>query len=111
MWNTKCEVAFEALKEQLVSSPVIGFPNMNGNFVDARDVGVGAVLAQQDEDGKEIVISYASRAFSGSKKNWSTTEKEAYAIVRALQYFQPYAYERMVTIYTDHNDLKCLQDK
>ena len=112
VWNTNCELAFEVLKEQLVS-PVLGFPNLDGDYIlytDASDVGVGAVLAQENEQGDIYVISYASKAFSGSEKHWTTTEKEAYAIVWALQYFHPYVYGRKVTIYTDHKALKWLRD-
>ena len=56
------------------------------------------------------VISYASKAFSGAEKNWTTTEKEAYAVVWALQYFHPYVYGRKVMIYTDHKALKWLKN-
>ena len=56
------------------------------------------------------VISLASKAFSGAEKNLTTTEKEAYAVVWALQYFHPYVYGKKVMIYTDHKALKRLRD-
>lgn len=90
VWDKNCEIAFETLKEQLISFPVLGFPELEGYYIlytDASDVGVGEVLAQKNESGEEGVISYTSKAFSGSEKNWTTTEKEAYAVVLALQYF------------------------
>lgn len=37
-------------------------------YTDASDVGIGAVLTQKDENGTENVISFASKAFSGSEK-------------------------------------------
>ena len=63
-------------------------------YTDVSDVGIGAVLCQKTDDGDEKVISFASKAFSGAEKNWTTTEKEAYAVVWALQYFHPYVYGR-----------------
>ncbi|CAB4013729.1 Transposon Ty3-G Gag-Pol poly [Paramuricea clavata] len=60
------------------------------------------------EQLKEQLIS--APAFSGAEKNWTTTEKEAFAVVWALQYFHPYVYGRNVTIYTDHKALKWLRD-
>ena len=105
--------SFEKLKEQLASAPVLAFPMLNEDYVlytDASDVGIGAVLCQKADDGDEKVISFASKAFSGAEKNWTTTEKEAYAVVWALQYFHPYVYGRKVTIYTDHKALKWLRD-
>ena len=79
-------------------------------YTDASDGGIGAVLCQKVDDGDEKVISFASKAFSGAEKNWTTTEKEAYAVVWALQYFHPCVYGRKVTIYTDHKALKWLRD-
>ena len=60
---------------------------LNEDYVlhtDASDVGIGAVLCQKADDGDEKVISFASKAFSGSEKNWTTTKKEAYAVVWAF---------------------------
>ena len=94
-WIERCDNAFEKLKEQLASAPVLVFPMLNEDYVlytDASEVGIGAVLCQETDDGDEKVISFASKAFSGAEKNWTTTEKEAYAVVWALQYFHPYVY-------------------
>ena len=113
VWDKNCETTFQTLKEQLVSSPVLAFPETDGDYIlytDASNNGVGAVLAQEDGEGRERVISYASKAFSGSEKSWTTTEKEAYAVVWALQYFHPYVYGRKVVIYTDHKALKWLKN-
>ncbi len=96
-WDKNCQHAFEQLKEQLISAPVLAFPDLNGDYIlytDASDVGMGAVLTQKDENDEEKVVSFASKAFSGAEKNWTTTEKEAFAIVWALQYFHPYVYGR-----------------
>ena len=87
VWTKECETAFLTLKEQLVSSPILAFPVPDSDYIlytDASDVGVGAVLAQEREEEEQRVISYASKAFSGAEKDWTTTEKEAYAVVWAL---------------------------
>ena len=112
-WTKECDTAFLTLKEQLVLSPILAFPMPDSDYIlytGASDVGVGAVLAQEDGEGEERVISYALKAFSGSEKNWTTTEKEAYAVVWELQYFHPYMYGRKVVIYTDHKALKWLKN-
>ena len=59
------------LKEQLLSAPVLAFPDLNGDcilYCDASDGGVGAVLTQKDENEEEKVVSFASKAFSGPEK-------------------------------------------
>ena len=48
-------------------------------------------------------MSCTSKAFSGS-------EKEAYTVVWALQYFHPYVYGQKVMIFTDHKALKWLKN-
>ena len=51
VWDKNCEVAFETLKEQLISSPILGFPNTERDYnlyTDASDVGIGAVLVQEN---------------------------------------------------------------
>eukprot|EP00794_Sanderia_malayensis_P014624 gene14624-16139_t len=111
-WNNNCQESFEDLKEQLISSPILGFPDTNKDYVlytDASDVGIGAVLTQKDKDGAEKVISFASKAFSSAEKNWTTTEKEAFAVVWALQYFHPYVYGRHVLVFTDHRALQWIK--
>ena len=111
-WDQKCRNAFESIKEQLISSPILGFPDTDRDYsvyTDASDVGIGAVLAQVDDNGEERVISFASKAFSGAEKNWTATEKEAFAVVWALQHFHPYVYGRKVRVITDHKALTWLK--
>ena len=113
IWHSTCEEAFKKIKQQLVTSPVLAFPNEEGQFVlytDASNVGIGAILAQRGPSGDERVISFASKGFSSAEKNWTTTEKEAFAIVWALQYFHAYVYGVKVIIYSDHKALNWLRN-
>ncbi len=111
-WDKNCQHAFEQLKEQLISAPVLAFPDLNGDYIlytDARDVSMGAVLTQKDENDEEKVVSFASKEFTGAEKNWTTTEKETFAIVWALQYFHPYVYNIMnLSLYARY---KLIKDK
>lgn len=71
---------------------------------DASDVGVGAVLLQY-EDGVKKPVVYASKKLSKSQVNYSTIEKEYYAIVWAVQKFQRYLYGQEFYLETDHQPL------
>ena len=58
------QTAFDNLKEKLTSEPIRAYPNFDKLFklyTDASDIGLGAVLAQDDEEGKERVIAYEAR--------------------------------------------------
>eukprot|EP00794_Sanderia_malayensis_P005342 gene5342-6012_t len=112
-WNKNCQEAFEELQSCLSEAPIVCYPNFDKDFIvytDASNVGVGGILAQKQDDGSESVIAYASRALHGSERNWTTTEKEAYAIVWALEHFTAYVYGKKVIVYTDHRALQWLRD-
>ena len=54
-WGTEEQTAFQRLKDDLVSAPVLGFADPNLTYIldtDSRAVGVGAVLSQVQK-GKE----------------------------------------------------------
>eukprot|EP00794_Sanderia_malayensis_P020882 gene20882-22932_t len=60
-----CENAFKQLKEQLLSEPVLQFPNLNQPFVievDASDPAVGGVLSQTGPDNQPHPVAYFSTA-------------------------------------------------
>ena len=110
IWGHDQEKAFSYMKKALTSAPILQFPDFNLPFYvqsDASDKGFGAVLGQI-RNRNEVVVAYASKAISSSQINWSTIEKEAFAIVWSVKYFRHYLYGRSFTIYTDHNPLKWL---
>ena len=77
---------------------------------DASDVAMGAVLLQEIE-GKRHVVAYASQKFSKSEVNYSTTEKEAYAVYWALsKRFRHYLFFGQFVLETDHKALKFLKE-
>lgn len=109
-WNADCEIAFKAAKDLLCNAPVLSAPNFTRPFkleVDASALGAGAVLIQEGETGIDHPISYFSRKFSGAQRNYSTIEKEALALLLALQHFEVYigGSSVPVVVYTDHNPL------
>ncbi|KAL6489213.1 hypothetical protein MHYP_G00029540 [Metynnis hypsauchen] len=74
---------------------------------DASDRGVGAVLMQMGLDGIEHPVCYFSVKFNRHQRAYSTIEKEALALILALQHFEVYVGSTVgpVTVYTDHNPL------
>jgi hypothetical protein len=60
----ECQNAFDYLKEKLSTPPILAYPNLAKPFIimtDACKIGIGAILAQKDDEGRERVICYASR--------------------------------------------------
>ncbi|CAN6583798.1 unnamed protein product [Malus baccata var. baccata] len=112
-FNEECEKAFKHLKEMLTSAPIIRPPDWSIPFelmCDASDYALGAVLGQR-KDKQPHVIYYASRTLNDAQLNYSTTEKELFAVVFALDKFRSYLLGTKVIIYTNHAALKYLLTK
>ena len=104
-WTGECQEAFEALKERLMTEPVLALPTDDGQYVldtDASDHGLGAVLSNRTPSGEERVIAYASRRLQASELNYETTRKELLAVVYGLKQFRQYLHGRHIVIRTDH---------
>ena len=103
-WNDEAENAFQILKNKLVSSDVLAFPDDNAPteiHCDASSYGLGATLVQI-QNGKERVIAYASRCLKKHEKNYTATELECLAVIYAVSIYRPHLYGRKFKIVTDH---------
>jgi transposase InsO family protein len=74
---------------------------------DASSYAIGAVLVQGEEDN-EHPVEYASRLLTKPERNYSTTEREALAVVWAVDKFRGYIEGAKTTVLTDHQALKWL---
>jgi len=113
IWTEKQQKAFEKLKERLINYPILQHPNYEKEFLvitDASGRGLGAVLAQKDEEGREYVVSYASRGLRGAEVNYPITELECLAVIWAVQHFHKYLINRKFRVITDHSALKTLMN-
>jgi hypothetical protein len=111
-WTDKQQRAFDYLKERLIQAPILTYPDFEQPFIihtDASGTGLGAVLSQIREDGKEHVVAYASRSLNKAECNYPITDQECLAIVWAIKYYQHYLGLRPFTIVTDHAALKWLK--
>lgn len=99
--------AFELLKKIISSDQVLAYPHFDKPFIvttDASNYALGAVLSQI-QDGVERPIAFASRTLNSAEENYSTTEKEALAIIWAVKKFEPYLYGYKFLLITDHKPL------
>jgi hypothetical protein len=112
-FDNECLMAFNLLKEKLVSTPIIVAPQWDLPFelmCDASDYAVGAVLGQRHAKFFHAIY-YASKVLNDNQKNYTTTEKELLAIVFALEKFQSYLIGSKVVVFTDHSALRHLLSK
>ncbi len=110
-WSMACQGAFLKLKDLLVTPPVLAYPDFNRGFVlhtDASIQGLGAVLEQEQDDGRLHPVAYASRSLSKAEKNYGITDLEALGVVWAVKHFRAYLYGHKCVVYTDHAPLKAM---
>ncbi|XP_033641983.1 uncharacterized protein K02A2.6-like [Asterias rubens] len=110
-WGKEQQNSFDVLKDCLTKTETLGYYRLDATrtqlVTDASNVGLGAVLLQEYE-GETRVISYASRTLSDVETRYSTTEKEALAVVWACEKFQIYLYGLNFELITDHKPLEVL---
>lgn len=56
------------------------------------------------------MIAYNGRGLNQAEKNYSTTEREALALIAGIKKFQPYLHRRRFTAVTDHSSLRWLMN-
>ena len=80
-WTLQCQASFEMLKDALITSPILKYPDPNKPytiFTDANKYAWACVLTQEHEHEKDRKvfkinhpITFASDLFKGSQLNWA----------------------------------------
>ncbi|XP_055306964.1 uncharacterized protein K02A2.6-like [Sitodiplosis mosellana] len=110
VWGREQQLAFHAFKDRLADTVTLGYYNIKCRtqlVADASPVGLGAVLTQIQK-GENRIIAYASRSLTEPELNYAQTEKEALALVWAVERFTYYLYGREFELITDHKALETL---
>ncbi|GBO32369.1 Retrovirus-related Pol polyprotein from transposon 17.6 [Araneus ventricosus] len=108
IWGPEQQEAFENLRKRLITPPVLKQSDGSKPFsirTDASSYALGAVLTR-GEGPEEHVIDYSSRLLIPAERNYCTTEREALAVVWALEKFRGYVENQEIIITSDHQPLK-----
>ena len=112
VWGEKEQQAFDALKDALVSAPVLAHPDFTKPFrleTDASHYAVSAVLTQKDEaTGVWRPIAYRSKKMIPRERNLAPTEMECLAIIYGLRRFHNFLEGQEFDLITDHKALRWL---
>ena len=109
VWGEAQEDAFQQAKQAIADAVYLTMPKWDRPFVlftDASEIAIAAALAQLDDgdDGLSF-IAFASKKLAPAQRNWSTTERELYAIVWACEHFENYIKGSRPLVYSDHKAL------
>jgi hypothetical protein len=108
--SEEAQEAFNTLKEKLPEFPILRRPDFSKVFIlhtNWSALGIGAIIGQLDEEGKEYVIAYASQS-NKAETNYSSYEGECLAVVWVVIHLMPYLYGTNFTLYTNHRPIKRL---
>ena len=115
-WTLQCQASFEMLKDALITSPILKYPDPNKPytlFTDASKYAWACVLTQEDEHEKggkvfkiNHPITFASGLFKGSQLNWAALTKEAFAIYSSIKKLSYYLQDAEIILRSDHLPLK-----
>ena len=106
-WEEEQSKAVDKLKEKLSAAPILKFPDFTKTFyiyTDASMSGIAGCLLQQHE-GVLHPVSYISKCLTLSQRNYSTTKREALALVFALEQFRHLILYYPIEVFTDHMPL------
>lgn len=109
-WDTTTTENFRKLQIAIGECPKLYFLNPNAPIyveTDASDYAIGAYL-YQIIDGIKQPVAFMSRSLTGSQINWSTIEKECYAIYSALKDWEYLLRDVKFVVRTDHKNLRFL---
>lgn len=107
-WGQDCQDAYNKIKKELLSDQIlVHYDEACPLYMicDASNVGIGAVLAHTDEEGMWKPIEFVSRTLTDAEKKYSTTAKEALAIIHGSKKFFQYIVGRHFYLLTDHKPL------
>jgi hypothetical protein len=113
-WTDECQHGLDTLKENMVTMPILVFPDSEKTFhihVYASSIALGAILAQLGVGDLDHPITFVSQKLSESEHNYKTTEREGRAMVYTLQKFRHYLLGKHFKMFTIHSSLKDLVDK
>jgi len=105
-WTQEAQTAFEKLKQALINTVTLVYPQPGQIFIvdtDASDVACGAVLSIMVE-GVERPVAFFLRVLNPAQRNYCLTRRELLAVVAALQHFRHYLlganvfYELIITL-------------
>jgi hypothetical protein len=98
------EQCFRDVQESVGDFPKLHYVDLSlliNVRTDASDYGIGGYIFQIDQQ-KELPIRFISKALHKAQLNWSTIEKEAYAIFYTITKFDFLLRDVRLVVETDH---------
>ena len=109
-WGSEQEMAFRTLKAIMKEDLKVHLFDPAAPTIlttDASDVGIGAALSQL-QNGREVPIAFASATLTPAQRNYSASEREAWAVVWACEHWEKYLLGKHFILQMDHSALETM---
>lgn len=106
-WTDNLKNQFENCRKSFIDFTLLHFPVNDAKLIltsDASNTAVGAVLEQVVNNERQP-LGFFSKKLEESKLQYSTYDKELYAIYLAIEHFEHFIEGRDITLVTDHKPL------
>ena len=110
VWGAEQQTAMDKIRDRLCQLPALhNFDPQRPTIVttDASSDGLGATLSQL-LNGKEVPIAYASHTLTSTERNYATNEREALAVLWALEHWEHFLLGLHFQLRSDHKPLASL---
>ncbi|KAG9458357.1 hypothetical protein H6P81_002865 [Aristolochia fimbriata] len=113
-WDESCRRAFQNIKDYLMKPPVLMAPTSGKPlllYIAAQEKSLGALLAQNDDQGKERPLYFLSRTMVGAELNYSPIEKTCLALIFAIQKLRQYLVAHSTNLISRADPLKFIMSR
>ena len=103
-FEEKCLQAFQQLKNDLISKPILSLfnPKLETELhTDASATALAAILLQKQTNGLWAPVAYYSQVTNKAEANYHSFELEMLAVVKAVERFHIYLYGLTFNVVTD----------
>ena len=105
-WNSAAQQAFDQLKAELASAPVVQPYSLSKPVTLTTDASGTAIAGILTQNGHPVI--FVSKTLTLAERKYSATEREAYAVVWCVERLRQFLLGRKFTIVTDHQSLAFL---
>nr|XP_027067484.1 uncharacterized protein LOC113693104 [Coffea arabica] len=113
-WDESCRNAFTSIKAYLMNPPVLAAPIPGKSlilYISAQERSVGALLAQENNEGKENALYYLSRMMTSNELNYASIEKLCLTLIFVIQKLKHYFHAHTIRLISKSNPIKYVMAK
>ena len=110
-WSAECQEAFERIQVIMTKLPMVCAPTAGKPlrlYLASNSQAIGALVAQEDDDGIEQPVYYVSHGLKDTETCYSVVERACLALVYASQCLRHYFLAHKIQLMTKSHPIRSL---